>query len=303
MGRRETTSQKHDKSGNRAPTGLHVSISGGLPRAVERGRERDCEALQIFCGNPRGWTLTERDEAELHEFRAACSEAGMSPVIVHACYLVNPCSADEEVRCRTVKRLRAELELSARLGADGYVLHPGSARDRPMERCIEQATDILGRALGEASATPPLLLENTATEHGPGGRLEWLARLADNLASGADAVTIGVCLDTCHLFAAGHDMRDAAQMSELAEAIGQTVGGDRVRLIHVNDARDTPGSRRDRHEHIGEGYIGPEGLRNFLLHPALRGTPAILETPWVSPEKDRRNLASVRRILAHEVAG
>ncbi|MEF8787994.1 MAG: deoxyribonuclease IV [Planctomycetota bacterium] len=183
------------------------------------------------------------------------------------------------------------------MGADGYVLHPGSARGQPADRCIEAAADILRQALDEATAAPPLLLENTATEHGPGGRLEWLARLAEELEAGAGRAAVGVCLDTCHLFAAGYDVRDEAEVDRLLETIEATVGTDRVRLLHVNDARDGPGTGRDRHEHIGEGRIGRGGLRNVLLHPALRGTPAILETPWVSPEVDRENLQAVRDIL------
>lgn len=289
--------QSSSTSAERARTGLHVSIAGGLPRAVERGRDRGCEALQIFCGNPRGWTLTERGEEEVDAFRAGRREADLSPVVVHACYLVNPCATNDRVHRRTLRRLKAELELSGRLGADGYVLHPGSARDRPADWRLERAAEALKRALSEAEAAPPLLLENTATEHGPGGRLEWLARLADDLESAGIGAEVGVCLDTCHLFAAGYDTRDEAGVDRLAETIEATVGTDRVRLMHVNDARDGPGTGRDRHEHIGEGQIGRDGLRNVLLHPSLRGTPAILETPWVSPEVDRGNLEAVRDIL------
>ena len=289
--------QPQSTDSGRVRTGLHVSIAGGLPRAVERARERRCEALQIFCGNPRGWKLTGRDEDEVDAFRAARGGAHLSPVVLHACYLVNPCATDETVHDRTLRRLKAELELSARLGADGYVLHPGSARERPADWRLDRAAEVLRRILSEAKAAPPLLLENTATEHGPGGRLEWLARLADDLESADIGAEVGVCLDTCHLFAAGYDLRDESEVERLAETIEATLGTERVRLMHVNDARDGPGTRRDRHEHIGEGQIGREGLRNVLLHPALRGTPAILETPWVSPQVDRRNLEAVRDIL------
>ena len=279
---------------HRARAGLHVSISGGLPRAAERARERGCESVQIFCGNPRGWSLSERDADEVGEFRAALDQAGLWPLFVHACYLVNPCAPDDEVQRRTVRRLRSEAGLSARLGAAGYVLHPGSAKDRPAEWCIERAAGTLRESLLDAEQAPRLLLENTASEHGPGGRLRWLARLAEAV---EDVVETGVCLDTCHLFAAGYDLRTESGAAELAAEVDDTVGRDSVRLMHVNDAKDPCGSGRDRHEHIGRGLIGRQGLRNALLHPALRGTPAVLETPWVSPEVDRGNLEAVRNIL------
>lgn len=276
-----------------AHIGFHVSIAGGLPGSVDRALERDCTAFQIFCGNPRGWKLQDRGSDELERFRRDRKEADLRPLAVHACYLINPCSQDETVLYRSVRRLTAELELSAEMGAELYVLHPGSHKGRPLSWGLHRAKETIGRALAEAKSRPTLLLEDTASAHGPGGSLETLGALIHSL----DGDSIGVALDSCHLFGAGYDVTSEDEVDRLVEELEAHVGLARVKLLHVNDSRDPPGSRRDRHTHIGKGTIGKEGLRNFLNHPAFRDRPKILETPWESVETDLRNLRAIMDLL------
>ncbi len=278
--------------------GFHVSIGGRLSRAVDRALERGCTAFQIFCGNPRGWRLQARGEDEVRAFRSGRAQAGLDPLIVHACYLINPCARGPIVRRRSIRRLAGELALSAALGADSYVLHPGSQRGRPLGWAVRRAAEAIGEALDRAGDAPALLLENTASRHGPGGDVAALGDLVLRLRDQTPGARVGLTLDSCHAFAAGYDLREAEEVERLVGDIASAIGLERVGLIHVNDSRDPPGSRRDRHEHVGLGTIGRAGLANLLNHPALSGQPLILETPWESVETDRLNLERTLALLA-----
>jgi len=276
--------------------GFHVSIAGGLVRAVTRAVRIGCTTLQIFCGNPRGWRVTDRSEEESVAFRSERRGAGLEPLFVHSCYLINPCATDERVFKKSVQRLAYELRISSLLGA-AYVLHPGTSKGRPPGWRIRRAADAIREALERAACRPPIVLENTASAHGPGGDFKRLSQLAAALDESVHGHQVGICVDSCHAFACGYDLRSPAEVERMASDMDATVGLARLRLLHVNDARDECGSGRDRHQHIGEGTIGRRGVRNFLMHPALCALPIILETPWVSPERDRRNLNVVRELL------
>ena len=278
--------------------GFHVSMAGGLEQAVARAVERGCTALQTFCGNPRGWTFGRRGSGEVAAFREARAEADLSPYVVHACYLINVCAGSRDVFDRSVRRLADELALSARLGADYYVLHPGSHKGKPPAWGVARAAEGIGAALGRAGRAPMILLENMASPHGPGGDLELLGDLVRRLDDPAGPPGLGVAIDSCHAFGAGYDLRRTSEVQRLVEDVVRHVGIERLRLLHVNDSRDEAGSRRDRHEHIGKGVIGRQGLRNLLNHPDLANLPLVLETPWESVAADRRNLRAVLRLLA-----
>jgi len=278
--------------------GFHVSIEGGFPRAIERALERGCTALQIFCGNPRGWKLDARSGDELDEFRRARAEADLTPLFVHACYLINPCSPEQDVFEKSVRRLSAELALATAIGADYYVLHPGSRKDKSVAWGIGRAAEAIARALEHVGTAPMVLLENTASARGPGGEFTWLGRLIERIENRALGAEVGIAVDSCHAFGAGYDLRDPGEVDRLAADVENAIGLGLLRLLHVNDSRDAPGSRRDRHEHIGKGTIGRAGLGNFLRHPALFGLPKILETPWISAAVDRRNLRAVLGLMA-----
>jgi deoxyribonuclease-4 len=277
--------------------GFHVSIEGGFPGAVERALERGCTALQVFCGNPRGWTLRRPDAAEIDTFRQARAAADLSPLFAHSCYLINPCSIADAVYRRSIERLAAELELAAALGCDGYVLHPGSHMGESPAWGVARARDAISSALAGAAAAPPILLETMASAHGPGGSFDTLGALIAEVLALRPSSQLGIALDSCHAFGAGYDLREPAEVERLAADVEHSVGLARLRLIHVNDSRDEPGSRRDRHAHVGRGTIGRAGLGNLLNHPAFRPMPLILETPWESVAVDRRNLRAVRALL------
>ncbi len=280
--------------------GFHVSIEGGLARSVERALDRGCTAFQIFCGSPRAWEFQPRDEAEVREFRRARAAAGLDPLCVHACYLVNPAAPDGAVFERSVGRLAAELALAEALGADFYVLDPGSQKGESASYGIERAADAVVRALGIAGSAPMVLLEGMASAHGPGGEFASLGRLIARIEARSPGARVGLAVDSCHVFGAGYDLRGPAEVERLASEVDRAVGLDRLHLLHVNDSRDAPGSRRDRHQHIGKGTIGREGLANLLRCAPFSGLPKILETPWISVAVDRRNLHAVLRLLPQE---
>jgi len=283
-------------SSRRRGIGFHVSIAGGLPQAVRRALERECTAFQVFAGNPRGWKMATRPPEEAAAFRRARSEAGLDPLIVHACYLVNPCAPDRRVYGRSVRRMAEELRMASRMGAEFYVLHPGSHRGRPAGWGVRRAARAIATAAERAGRVPAILLENTASTHGPGGSFEALAELLGRLKGAALRVAAGVAVDSAHACAAGYDLSQPDETERLVGDIRATVGLSNLRLLHVNDSRDPPGSRRDRHAHVGRGTIGERGMRHLLRHPALARLPLILETPWESLEADLRNIRTVRRI-------
>jgi deoxyribonuclease-4 len=278
--------------------GFHVSIEDGLHRAVDRAVERGCTAFQVFCGNPRGWHLQDRTDEEIARFREARAEADLAPLYVHACYLVNPCASDPGVFEQSVERLTEELALAARMGAEYYVLHPGSHKGLPAAWGIARATEAISQALGRTPAAPTLLIEDMASPHGPGGEFDTLAEVLHGVVERVPQAELGLAIDSCHAFGAGYDLREEGEVERLAADVDAAAGIGRVKLLHVNDSRDEPGSRRDRHTHIGKGTIGRKGLANLLNHEAFAGIPKILETPWESVKVDRRNLRAVLRLLA-----
>jgi deoxyribonuclease-4 len=277
--------------------GFHVSVAGGLPKAIRRALERGCSAFQVFCGSPRSWRFQERSDEEVAAFRAACTAVNLTPLAVHSCYLVNPCSGDRATLHRSILRLRAELRLAAEMGADYYVLHPGTRKGAPADAVVESAAQSIAEAINRAERTPVILLENTASTHGPGADFETLAQTLSRLKALAPSADAGVAVDSCHAFAAGYDFRRAEEVSRLVADLERTVGLQSVRLLHANDSRDPCGSRRDRHYHIGKGTIGREGLSALFNCRPLAGLPLILETPWESAEVDRRNMRAMLDLL------
>lgn len=274
-----------------------MSIADGLPRAVPRALERGCTAFQVFCGNPRAWGMADRSAAEVESFQQARAEAGLTPLFVHACYLINPCAPERVVFSRSVRRLAAELRASSEIGAEFYVIHPGSYKDRPPAWGVRRAVEAIAQAAQRAGACPALLLENTASSRGPGGCLETIGAVIADLNAAAPGLRVGVAIDSCHAFGAGYDLRKREEAERLVQEADHAFGLSRVHLVHANDSRDAPGDGRDRHWHIGRGAIGSAGLSNLLCHPRLAHLPLILETPWGSLEDDRKNMRALRRLI------
>jgi len=256
--------------------GAHVSPAGGLPKAIERGSERGCRAIQIFNQSPRMWRGTAYREEDVRAFRAAMDSSPIDAVLIHAVYLLNCASEDPDIRAKSLASLIQSLRAGGAIGASGVVLHPGSAKSGDAGSAIARAGRTVREALSE-SEDCPLHLENTA---GAGGTL---GRSIDELAALLDACDgserLGLCLDSCHLFASGYDIRTAAGVDGLVDEVSEKIGPGRIGSLHLNDSQTPLGSNRDRHANIGQGELGEDGCAAFLSAPAFAQLPCVLETP------------------------
>ncbi|HWX43759.1 MAG TPA: deoxyribonuclease IV [Solirubrobacteraceae bacterium] len=256
--------------------GAHVSPAGGLPKAVERGMERGCRAIQIFNQSPRMWRPTAYSEDDFAAFREALRESPIEGVLIHAVYLLNCASEDPDIRAKTLASLTHSLRVGERIGASGVVLHPGSAKTGDVGHAIQRAGATIREALAESEGCA-LHLENTAGAGGTLGRsVEELAALLD--AAGGDG-RLGVCLDSCHLYASGYDVRTPAGLDSLLEEVAQKIGLGRLGSLHLNDSQGGLGSNRDRHANVGQGELGERGCATFLAAAPFEGLPCVLETP------------------------
>ncbi|MFJ8232100.1 deoxyribonuclease IV [Streptomyces sp. NPDC094448] len=280
----------------RNPVGGHVPVAGGLATSgLGYAREIGAEAVQVFVANPRGWAVPDGRPAQDEAFREQCAAEGISPWI-HAPYLINFGSHTEETARRSVVSMRHSLRRGREIGARGVVVHTGSATGgRSRETALAQVRELVLPLLDELTedGDPMLLLEGTA---GQGASL--CSRVAD-FGPYFEALEfhprLGVCLDTCHVYAAGHDLAAPRGMSETLDALVATVGEGRLGLIHANDSKEAGGSRRDRHENIGSGHIGAEPFRELLHHPAAEGVPLIIETPG-GQEKYAADIALLKEL-------
>ncbi|GAB3114075.1 deoxyribonuclease IV [Streptomyces calidiresistens] len=288
-----------DPARRRNPLGGHVPVAGGLARTgLAYARRMGAETVQVFVANPRGWATPTGDPAQDEEFRAGCAAEGLS-VFVHAPYLINPASHDATTGERSVVSLRHSLRRAADIGAPGVVVHTGSAtggRDREtgLAAVRERLLPLLEEEPGGPDG-PMLLLEPTA---GQGASVCSLVEdLGPYLAALDHHPRVGVCLDTCHVFAAGHDLDRPGGAGRLLTALEEAVGPGRLRLIHANDSAAPRGSRRDRHARIGRGHIGDTAFAELLAHPATEGVPLVIETPG-GPEGHAGDVARLREMRA-----
>jgi deoxyribonuclease IV len=256
--------------------GAHVSTAGGLVNAHERGVERGCEAIQVFNQSPRQWRPTRWKEPDIEAFRALMEDGPIRSIVIHAVYLINCATKDREIRRKSIESLVHALRMGDAIGAEGVVVHPGSALKEPKDEAMRRAADAFGEALGESQGCP-LLLEDTAGSGATLGRsFEELAELIE-LAGGHER--LGVCLDCCHLLASGFDITTARKLSAVVDEYEATVGLDRLRCLHVNDSKTPLGSNADRHAPLGTGELGARGCAAFLAEPRFEGLPALFEGP------------------------
>jgi deoxyribonuclease-4 len=290
--------------------GAHVSSSGGISNAVERGLAIGCESLQVFTHNPRTWAPIRHRPEEIAAFRERAQAAGIGPCVSHGLYLINLGAPDREqptgppgkpaTKTRnfyrsSVESLVQHLQTGEALGLEGVVLHVGSSRGDTLEGSIAR----IGEGIGEAFAAAPgecrVLLENTA------GAGDTIGRTFEQLRAVADAVgapgRLGFCLDTQHLFASGYPVHEEGGIDRVLDEFDAVVGLERLRCLHLNDSKVGFGSNRDRHENLGDGEIGEDGLRRILGHPALQGLPVVLEVPGLEGTgPDAENMARARRL-------
>jgi deoxyribonuclease-4 len=255
--------------------GAHVSQAGGLQKAVDRGVERDCQAIQIFNQSPRMWRPTAYGEDDFAAFRDAIDSSPINAVLIHAVYLLNCASEDRTIRHKSLKSLIQSLRVGAAIRAVGVVLHPGSAKKGDVAKAIKRAGVVFKEALAESERCG-LLLEDTAGAGGTIGRsFQELADLID--AAGGDR-RLGLCLDSCHLYASGYDVSTPDGLRTTLDEGDRIVGLERLHSLHVNDSMTPLGGNRDRHALLGEGELGEKGCANFLSEPRFERLACVLET-------------------------
>lgn len=277
--------------------GVHTSIAGGIHLAIERARALGCNTLQLFSHSPRNWRRPEISYESVQRFKELRKIYEIEPVFVHSSYLINIASHDRHLIARSINMLLWELESAQLLGADYLILHPGSS-SIDMTEGRKRAKRVLREISEKGRWKVRLLLENTAGERGDiSSTVEDLAELLE----ASQGIAGGICLDTCHAFQAGYELRNVEGIEELVDKIHRFIGEDAVKLIHLNDSKKPLGSRIDRHEHIGKGKIGDEGFRILLSSPLFSDVPIILETPKKTGRDDVINLRRVQRMLRQKL--
>ncbi len=290
--------------------GAHVSSSGGISNAIDRGVALGCDSLQVFTHNPRTWAPINHKDEEIAAFRAKAAAADMGPLVSHGLYLINLGAPDKEVptgppgkpatKTRNIYRasqesLRQHIAIGERLGLSGIVLHVGSSKGSTFDEAVGRIGAAIGEALDEAPGDCDVFLENTA------GAGDTIGRTFEQLKAVYDAVgqpkRLGFCLDTQHLFASGFPIHEEGGIDRVLDDFDRIVGLDQLRCFHLNDSMTAFGSNRDRHANIGEGEIGEDGFRRILGHPAIQGLPMILEVPGAEGNgPDVENMERVRRL-------
>jgi len=250
-------------------------VSGGVKAAPERAEAIGADALQLFVQSPRAWRFPDHDPAVLGGFSQRARDAGIESVLVHAIYLCNFASPDDEIYGKSVSTLSSTVDAACAIGAEGVVFHVGSHLGSGFEAGLERAAPAVELVLERCSDATWLLVENSAGTGGTIGRsLEELAALVERLGGHP---RLGICLDSCHLWASGYDVTDPATLDALLDHFDSLIGLDRLRALHVNDSQTPLGSNRDRHANLREGLIG-DGLSVFLGNPRLQHLPAVVET-------------------------
>ncbi len=276
--------------------GAHESGAGGLHLAFDRLQRVGGEALQLFTRNQRQWNPHPLTADEISLFQAAWQQGGHLPVASHASYLINLASGKQELIDKSITALAAEIHRCEQLGIPFVVIHPGSHGGDGVEAGLVQFARALDLALDETGAGVMVLLETTAGQGTSlGSRFEELAFILEH---SRYPQRLGVCVDTCHIFAAGYDIRTLSAYTQTMEEFDRLMGVGRIKFFHLNDSKQGLASRVDRHEHIGQGAIGLDGFRSLLNDPRFAGHPMTLETPKGDDlQEDRDNLLVLRRLI------
>ena len=281
--------------------GAHVSTAGGISKAVARGVEIGCEALQIFGSSPQGWAFKPIPGTEIESFRQQASESSIGSVFLHAIYLINlgtPNAANLE---KGIDSLVNYMRLAADIGADGVIVHPGSHGGKGYDAAFPQAVDAINRVLEQSPEGPLLTLENMAGmgQH-IGAKFEELGRILNEVGS----PRVGICLDTQHSFAAGYDLTSETGINAMIEEFDREIGLKNLVAVHANDSKRPLGSGVDRHDNIGEGFIGVDGFETIMGNPAFHQIPFFLEVPGAEGKgPDTQNVEILKDIRQRVGAG
>jgi deoxyribonuclease-4 len=278
--------------------GAHMSIAGGVDTAFDRGEQVGCDAMQIFTKNSNQWVAAPLAEKTIARYHQRQAETGITPVVAHSSYLLNLGTPDDALWHKSIDALVVELERCDQLAIAHLVIHPGSHMTSGEEAGIARvvaALDIVHGRLPDARVK--ITLETTAGQGSNlGYRFEHLAAMIVGVKAGD---RLAVCFDTCHTLAAGYDFRTPAGYAEVFRQFDTLIGLDRLAVFHFNDSQKDAGSRRDRHEAIGDGFVGLEGFRLIINDPRFAEIPMLLETPKSEDmHEDKENLARLRALVA-----
>ena len=280
--------------------GAHMSIAGGFENAFARAVGVGCDCMQVFVKNQRQWRASGLSAEQIATFEAAQRESGLAPILAHAGYLTNLASPHRAMRRRSINAMVDELERCEALGLSSLIFHPGSSMSDTLEAGVRRVASSLNEVHRRCDAyRTKILLETTAGQGTAiGYRFEQLAAILDRV---AEPERLGVCLDTCHLFAAGYDFRMPAAYAAMIDELESVIGLSNIRCIHMNDSKRDAGARVDRHEHIGKGKIGKKGFAHFVNDERFTRIPMILETPkgkdGRGTDLDKVNLKRLRSLI------
>ena len=275
--------------------GFHISIAGGFSKVVERAEVRGCETIQFFSRNPRGWRYGPLDKEEVGHFRSLLKPSALFPLFLHLPYLPNLASPDSNYRKRSIHSIVTDLKRAEQIGAPYVIIHVGHRMEASEDQALEAVSQGIDQAFERADNSVILLLENTAGQGTEiGYNFEHLRRILDGV---HDRKRMGICLDTAHAFEAGYDLSRKEGIEQTLESFDRTIGLKRLHLLHLNDSKTPLGSRKDRHWHIGEGYLGKEGFRGLINHPSIRILPGIMETPRKDTVEDLKNMTVIRSLM------
>ena len=274
--------------------GFHISIAGGFSKVVERAVLKECETIQLFSRNPRGWRFGKLDKKEVKSFKRDVANSGLHPIFLHLPYLPNLASPKRNLYRSSISSLKEELKRCEILGAQYVITHVGKRLDTSEDEGLKRITDAINTALDSVKNGVTLLLENTA---GQGSELGFLfSQIRDILDRVDENNRVGICMDTAHAFAAGYDLSTERGVERTMEEFDEVIGVDRLKLLHLNDSKVPLGSRKDRHWHIGKGEIGLTGFRAIVNHPSLCYLPGIMETPRKSEKEDQLNMRTLKKL-------
>jgi deoxyribonuclease-4 len=277
--------------------GIHTSIAGSLERSAIRAAELGANTFQIFSTSPRQWKGSIPSPAAIKLLNRERERHDLTPLVIHDNYLINLASSDQVIRARSIEAFRGELERAIALGAEYLVAHPGNYKGQTIEEGILHFLEGVAESARSLNFEKLMLLVEGTVGAGAqlGSRFEELHVIRDYAGRMTD-LPVGFCLDTCHLLAAGYDVATADGLRKTVAEADRILGLENVRVIHANDSKTALGSHIDRHENIGQGYIGLDGFRRILTHPRLRSKAFILETPVEKDGDDRRNLDTLKNL-------
>jgi deoxyribonuclease-4 len=272
-----------------------MSIAGGLSQVVPRALKLGCETIQFFSRNPRAWRDSVIHRDELQKFKESLARTDVFPVFLHAPYLLNLASQNQDLYARSISYLGDELKQAERMGASFVIVHGGHKLGSEEKEALQRVAKAINKAFAKANNSVQLLIENTA---GQGTEIGYkISHFQKIITQVEDRDRIGICLDTAHAFTAGYDLTNAQGLDHMIDEFDILLGLAKLKALHLNDSKAPFGSKKDRHWHIGKGGIGRMGFSKIINHPTLAHLPGIMETPRKSDADDRRNMKVMRSLI------